>query len=387
MVRIDAIIFGYRKISVSPDMISVVSSRFIRAGIISSIDGDGKIIVRERDIKKAREILSGISFEESKMLGLLGAIKRLKHKKAILISSLIGAIIVFLASSLVWDIRIDGNDSLTDAQITEALSESNFSVGDVWLLCDRSRIESDFLRNLSEISWININKRGTVAYVSVMEKNSQNDTENEHPEGYANLVASCDCIIEEITVISGTPQVKAGDVVKKGDVLILGLKPIESGGGLCYAEGRVIGRMSEEVSVEVEREHEVRRVERKKLSEININFFNFSINIFKLYGNSVNGCDIIKNIKVFSLFGEKRLPFSISTSYVLEYDSTPESYDDTQIVKIASERLSVKMLSLLSDADLVKIKTDGRYTDKGYQMRSQILLTREVAEASPIVLN
>ena len=387
MVRIDALIFGYRKISVSDDMISEVTSRFIRAGIISSFDADGRIIVRERDVKKFKEVLSGIDFEQSQMLGVLGAYKRLKHKKAIILSSILGALILVFASSVVWDIRIDGNDTLTDAQVAEALAKSGFSVGDVWLKSDRSRVESELLHNLPEISWVNINKRGTVAYVSVIEKNPENNTVQEGKNGYANLVASCDCIIEEITVSAGTAQVKPGDVVKKGDILILGVMPIESGGGLCYAEGRVIGRMSEAVSVEVEREYEKRSVKRKRLNELKINFFDFSINIFKLYGNSMNGCDIIKNVKVFSLFGEKRLPISVSTSYALEYDLMTESYNDTQMVKIASERLSVKMLSMLANADLIKIKTDGEYTDNGYVMRSDIVITREVGEILPLALD
>ena len=386
MARIDALIFGYRRISVSADMISVVTSRLIRAGIISSFDGEGKIIVRERDIKRVRELLSDIPFEESEPLGIAGAYKRLKYKKVIIISALLGALIVFFASTLVWDIRIDGNDALTDAEITEALSESGFAVGSMWLFADRGRVESAVLQNLPEISWININKRGSVAYVSVIEKRVDNG-EQEVVRGYANLVASRDCIIEEITVTCGTAQVKAGDVVKKGDVLILGVKPIESGGGLCYAQGRVIGRMAEDASVEVGREYEQRQIKRKRLAELNINFFNFSVNIFKLYGNSVNGCDIIEDVKVFSLFGEKRLPFSVSTSYALEYDVTTESYSDTQIVKIASDRLSVKTLALLADADLIKIKTYGEFTDEGYVMRSDILLTKEVSEVSPLVLD
>lgn len=387
MVRIDALLFGYRKIRVSEDMLSEATSRLIRGGIISSLDADGRIIVRERDLETVKKALLGIELEVSEPLGILGAYRRLKHKKAIAISAFFGALLLIFASSLVWDIRIDGNETLTDAELAATLEECGFSVGDLWFGSDRGRVESEVLERLDEISWININRRGTVAYVSVIEKKQSGDLKEEEKEGYANLVASCDCIIEEITVSSGTAVVKPGDVVKKGDVLILGITPIESGGGLCYADGRVIGRMSEEVTVRVDREYEKRSLRRKRLCDLNINFFNFSINIFKLYGNSVDGCDIIKNVKVFSLFGEKRLPISVSSSYALEYDVRAECYDDLQLAKIASERLSVKMLAALSDADLIKIRTDGEYTDNGYVMRSDIVITREVSEALPLTLD
>lgn len=387
MVRIDAFLFGYRKIRVSEDMLSEATSRLIRRGIISSLDADGRIIVRERDLETVKKALLGIELEVSEPLGILGAYRRLKHKKAIAISAFFGALLLIFASSLVWDIRIDGNEAITDAELTSALEECGFSVGDLWFGSDRGRVESEVLERLDEISWININRRGTVAYVSVIEKKQSGDLKEEEKEGYANLVASCDCIIEEITVNSGTAVVKPGDVVKKGDVLILGITPIESGGGLCYADGRVIGRMSEEVTVRVDREYEQRSLRRKRLCDLNIKIFNFSINIFKLYGNSIDGCDIMKNVKVFSLFGEKRLPISVSSSYALEYDVRAECYDDLQLAKIASERLSVKMLAALSDADLIKIRTDGEYTDNGYVMRSDIVITREVSEALPLTLD
>lgn len=382
MVRIDAFIFGYRRITVSADMVSEVTSRFIRAGIISAFNNDGTITIRERDGQRVRAALSGIPYEESETLGLYGAYKRIKHKKAIICAALLSALITLIASGTIWDIRVEGNENLTDAKIIHELSGCGFSIGNLWHFSDRSEAESEFLRKVPEISWININRRGMVAYVSVIERNADKAPVEEDASGYANIVAAYDCIIEEITVISGTAVVKPGDVVKKGDLLISGVLPIESGGGFCYADGRVVGRMSDCVSAEVEREYEKRSVKKRKLCDLNINFFDFSINIFKLYGNSPDGCDIIENVKVFSLFGEKRLPFSISSSYVIEYDVLQQSYTDEQLVGIARDRLNVKMLACLSDADLLKIKTAGEYTDTGYLMKSDIVFCREIGEVS-----
>ena len=378
MVRIDAIIFGYRRISVSADMISEVTSRFIRAGIICNFGSDGTIIIRERDSSRLKSVLSGISYTESETLGFYGAYKRIKHKRAIILAVIVSLVITLITSNVVWDIRILGNEKLTDAKIIHELSECGFEVGDTWLFLSRSEAESEFLSKVPEVSWININRRGTVAYVSVIEKNDTDTQEKENVDGYANIVAACDCVIEEITVTSGTAVVKRGDVVKKGDILICGVMPIESGGGFCRADGKIIGRVSECISENVKREYEKRSVRNRKLCDLNINFFNFSINIFKLYGNSTDGCDIIENVKVFSLLGEKKLPFSISTRYAVEYDVSPESYTDEQIVCIASDRLNIKTLALLSGADLLKIKTSGEFTDTGYTMQSDIVFCRDV---------
>ena len=75
-----------------------------------------------------------------------------------------------------------------------------------------------------------------------------------------------------------------------------------------------------------------------------VNFFNFSINIFKLYGNSPSECDIIENVKVYSLFGIKKIPISVRTKYIIEYSKDMGSYTDTELVQIASDRLSAAVL-------------------------------------------
>ena len=45
-------------------------------------------------------------------------------------------------------------------------------------------------------------------------------------------------------------MVKVGDVVKKGDLLISGVLPLELGGGFCTAQGEVKGRVADRVEVE-----------------------------------------------------------------------------------------------------------------------------------------
>jgi hypothetical protein len=111
MVRIDAFLFGYRKIRVSEDMLSEATSRLIRRGIISSLDADGRIVIRERDLDTVKKALLDIELEVSEPLGILGAYRRLKHKKAIVISAFFGAFCydavhffgVFCSASAVYD--------------------------------------------------------------------------------------------------------------------------------------------------------------------------------------------------------------------------------------------------------------------------------------------
>lgn len=375
MVRLDYLIFGFRRIFIDGEDAPRVITLFIKNAIRASISEDGIIIAKEKDINKIQNILSGrINFTISNPLGLYGVWKRSKHKALVVICTVISVLMLLLSQGLVWDIRPLGNQKISNADIKDRLVNCGFSVGDLWKRTDLSDVETELLRRYDDVSWVNINRRGTVAYVSIIEKEEEATT-NEKNILYSNIIASCDCVIDEMTVSSGTAVVKAGDSVKKGDLLIFGA---DAKGDFCRAEGRIIGRVSDAIRVDVQREYEKRSISSNKVSQIMINIFKISINIFKTYGNLTNECDIIENVKEYTLPGGSSLPFSISISYLPIYTREKHSYNDEELIQVAKDRLSLATAVMLAKADLVRIVTNGEFTDGGYKMWSDIVYLTEV---------
>ena len=380
MVGIDCLVFGYRKIKISPDNLSDATSLLLRGSIYSKINSDGTLTVRERDFVQISNLFKGrIDFEYSNPLGVYGKFKLLPYKPAFISSIIISLVLIIFLSNFVWDIRIEGNENIPASEIKLGLMECGLTVGDFWPFIDRGLVESHYSEIEERVSWININRRGSVAYVKIIERENSNKTE-ENDAGFSNLVSSYDCVIEEITVRRGTAVVKPGDVVKKGDILIVGVLPEESGGGFCSAEGSVVGRINESVSALVDRKYEKTTQKNKKIYSISINFFKFSLNIFKLYGNLTNKCDIIETEKTYSLFSDTRLPFSISIKYIPQYEVTEAFYSDEELIKIASTRLDALTASRLYFSDLLKIKSQGQFTENGYLISSDIIYLSEVTE-------
>ena len=378
MERVDKLIFGYRRIKVPAERLSRITARLLRRGIQTSLSSDGTFTVRERDIAQVKAALLDTEYEVSQTLGALGWYKRLRCKGAIFAALIFSAILMLLSENTVWDVRVEGNETLPDAAIVKTLEECGFSVGDSWLFTDRSEVETSVLNLSEDIAWININRRGSVAYVVVAEKAKGEPEEDASPSGYSNVVAAVDCVIEEITVYSGKAMVKSGDAVKKGDLLIAGVLPTEGGGGFCKASGSVIGRISDTVSVEVSRSYTEKTKVGEKLISLNLKFFKLNANIFKSYGNLPEECDIIEEISTVSLFGKCRLPLETHATYLAEYDYTDAVYSDTELVKIATARLNSATATRLTMATLVKIKTNGEFTDRGYLMSNDITFTAEV---------
>ncbi|MBQ8320781.1 MAG: sporulation protein YqfD [Clostridia bacterium] len=380
MVKISFFLLGYRKVCIQSEALADAVSRFIKDGLTPYAESDGTIYIKEREAKRAEEILTKLGeYELSDTQGLLGSLLRVKNKIGILLGIIFSIFMCVLLQNVVWDVRVDGNDTISDSAVIYELYSSGFGIGNIWSDTDTAEVESELLSKSENISWVNINRRGSVAYVSVIEKNKEISYEQkEAAGGYANIVATSDCIIVDITVKRGCAEVKVGDVVKAGDILISGVLPISAGGGFCYAEGEVIGKMSDVVVAEVDRKYEKNVGIVQNAIGGSIKIFNFPINIFKRYGNSYEGCDIIEDVKVFSLPSDKRLPISFVTTYATQRITKDALYTDDELISLATVRLNSKTITRLSGADLDKIRTYGSFTDTGYRMYSEIVFTDEV---------
>lgn len=384
MVRLSFLILGYRRLSVSEENVAPLCAELMRNGISLQQISENEVLFSEANLgtvcslcdEKYEILLSG-------PLGFFGCLKRMKYKRGGIIGLVLAIALTLFLQNLVWDVRIDGEDRLSDDEVKEMLSHCGLEVGSRWNSLDRSVIEADVLSEYPSIAWININRRGTVAYVEVIEREKGSVHNGEQKRGYANLVASEGCVIEEITVTRGVAQVKAGDVVKKGDILISG---ISADGGFCYAEGEVIGRVDRRIEVKIPRSYE-KEVSRDRFAiKTDIKIFNFPINIFKKYGNSHSGCDIIEDKKVFSLF-DVNLPISFNTSYAISRVTEKADYSDEELAKLARHALNEKTLEVLGETDLLRIRTNGEFDDEGYFMYSDVVMLTSVGEALEFNLN
>ena len=375
MVRIKYCLFGYREVRIDGDTAAFITA-MIRAKIPFEAIADGKILLPERHLDAFKALFDGKKYAMSDMLGIRGRFFGMKHKAALFSAVFFGFILVFLSRALVWDVRISGNESLPDSVILDSLEECGLSVGKSWFSAKLSDIEYEVLEKCDGISWININRVGTVAFVRVIEgKNTVTDVGES--AGYANIVADRDCVIEEITVKSGTAVVKVGDAVRRGDLLIMGIENNELG-RLVRAEGSVIGRAYDTVRTELSRERTERvRKSEEKLS-VNIKIFDFSLNIFKKYGNSDSECDIIESKRRITLFGKYKLPIEIETKSAVLYEYESKSYNDSELASVCSARHRQLLKNRLFGKDLLKISTVCAFEDGGYAITSEIVYSREV---------
>lgn len=182
-------------------------------------------------------------------------------------------------SRFIWKIDVEGNSFLTKENLIDYLEEQNAGFGTSKADIDCDKLELSLREDFSQIIWASVSIEGTNLIVVIQEKAdiSQSETgkesygeeafvENEPPangkledgkledgQSYC-IVANKDAVIHSIVTRTGTPQVKAGDVVHAGDVLVVGHQEIlnDSGEiGMVYdacADADIIGEVRYEYS-------------------------------------------------------------------------------------------------------------------------------------------
>ena len=384
MAKIEYQLFGYRCIKGEEGKESRLATLLVNQGIASESKPDGSFLIRERDFKRFSRFAAGrIRYKASPPLGLPGAIKRNLVHTPTALAAVLGLCINLFLSSLVWDVRVSGNEKVEDEVIVDALEASGFGVGSIWSCYDKEATETELLRALEQISWISINRRGSVAYIEVKETAEAADNiEDEYQ--CSNIVATRDCVIEEINVRHGRAVVKVGDTVKQGDILISGIIESEAGTYFTRAEGNIKASIVKSVVAEAREVEEVTEHDTSRVYAKYVKVFGYKINIFKNYGNLPPDCDIIENEVVWTLENGIKMPASLITEYISQPIKVDRAYTESELPIIAAARLDTEIAEAVGDGDLIKLRTSGAYTEDGYRMVADIVLSAEVGREAKV---
>lgn len=383
-IKLSHRIFGYRILRVNGEKEKELASLFIKGGVSAVFLSDGTVVIKESECERVKNLLFGVAeYTLSEPRGAFGFIKQNRRRYGIISAIILTLLLSLLSYDTVWDIRISGNECISEEQVLKELEKCGFSSGSLWHRKDRSDIESRLLASSPDIAWININRRGSVAYVDIIERVSHEDEPIMYD--YANIVADRDCVIEEITVKSGFAAVKVGDIVKKGDILISGV-PEGEVGSFCIADGTVRGRAYGRVEVFQERTVEEKIEKGEKISGFALKIFKKNVNIFKIYGNLGGECDIIEKTENIYAFNKVKLPIKATKTYVKEYSVTKRTLTDNELSALTKEKTSYAILDFIGEGELVKARSSGSVTAEGYTMSTDIVYITSVGSTVPFVI-
>ncbi len=152
--------------------------------------------------------------------GLPFVLQRSKRHPFFYSGILLLLVLLYILSSRIWDIEIQGNLKYSDQRLVEFMSEVGIHTGMAKSMVDSKWLEDELRLKYNDISWVSAKITGTKLVVQIKEADLKADEEKSAAPG--DIVADSDGMIESIVVRRGTAAVAPGDWVRAGDVLIYG---------------------------------------------------------------------------------------------------------------------------------------------------------------------
>ncbi len=182
--------------------------------------------------------------------GLVPFLKKNLRRPGPAVGLILSMVLLWQCSNYVWDIKVYGNERLSEEEVIQILEDHGFYIGcrhsamDLHELCNDIPIGSD------DIAWISVNMMGSVAEIQLVElrERPKEKPKNEEP---VNLVATREGLIVRFELSSGRAVTSVGQTVSAGQLLVAGFSEKDTGLHPKVSAGRVYAKtvISKEVFV------------------------------------------------------------------------------------------------------------------------------------------
>lgn len=321
----------------------------------------------------ARKTKSKIKIQRKK--GLPFTIKKYRKRKIFGILFVVILTLLIVSSNYIWNIEISGNVKITNQEILQSLEESGLKVGLSKNDIDINAVISKIRLDREDIAWIGITVKGTNAIVKIKEAAKAPEVIDENK--FCNIVANKTGMITKINVQNGTANVKVGDIVEEGDILVNG-----------YLEGKYTGTRYVHGAATVEAKIWYTKKEKAMLKQqipvqtgneekkYSIKFKKNQINLFKTL-SKFEKYDTINENKKIILFSNFYLPIEVVKITNKEYVLQDVTYTNEEQTQILTEKLKKELLEEIGEQkNIVNVNVNTYSQDEAVEVE----VTYEVLE-------
>lgn len=293
-----------------------------------------------------------------------------KYRKhySFLAGILLSCILLYGCSLFVWDVSFTGNSEYTDSLLVKYLTSIGVQAGIPIKEIDCNLVERSLRSAYDDITWVSAEISGTRLIVHIKE----NDGAKEIMQDYADerdIVATESGTVSTIVTRKGTPKVKPGDTVEKGQILVSGVVAVHNDGGEII--GKIYTSADADISItttldyeeKLEITHDVKCYTGREKKKHIFSFLNKDVEIGLSFG-SYNNADIVTETTVMKLTDNFCLPLKIGSKVYLEYNMQTVDYTPEEAAEILNSRFSHYLHELIQKKvevieNHVDLDTDG----------------------------
>ncbi|MBQ6262863.1 MAG: sporulation protein YqfD [Clostridia bacterium] len=377
---------GSRKFYVDADFQTYVSMLFVREEIpfrsVRSSEGVYSFKAFGKNVERCEKVLldEGIPYVSGAYRGAVPFFRFIIRRPGIILGAVLFLAINYLSSHVVWNVTVNGNETMSENDVLEILEECGFTYGVFIPSVDFDSLHSRIMANHPEVAWISVNVSGTVAEVQLRETKFD-ERERREAGVYSNLTASEDGRLVEFHVDGGYPVKAPGDVVKKGQLIVSGVVPLRDGGSrFSDPSGEVLAEIERCVTVRAERLSEQKVYTGREKKEYSVKFFKKTLNLFSNGGKEYPCYDKIESEQRVFLFGTVPLPVWIEKTSFSEYDRVTVERTSGETLDEALSALRYETDLLIGDAELLRKKTNISVDENGVYLTCRVLVLDNIAE-------
>ena len=222
--------FGYLRIEIkgySPErFINLCSNNNILIWDLKKTSTGYELYISVKGFKKLKPIVKKTKTRPYiiKRYGFPFLIMGFKKRIFFFIGVFLCFVLLYIMSLFIWDIGIQGEYTNTKENIIKYLKSEGVYSGALKKNIDCQEIEEKIRKEYEDIGWVSAEIRGTRLLLKITETNlEEKGSKKEKPH---HIIATKDGIITSIVTRKGTPKVKIGDIVKKGDIIVSGVLDI-----------------------------------------------------------------------------------------------------------------------------------------------------------------
>ena len=181
-----------------------------------------RLALRPRDLEAARGLAARCqcTLRVLKTGGVPTVKRRLRRRLALMAGLAVCFAVLGISRLFVWEIEVEGNETLTRGEILRALAESGVEPGSFWPSWSADTIKNEVILKLPELAWVGVSVDSSKATVRVRERQEAPELiDNDAPH---SVRARRTGIIEGMEVYLGAPLVQPGDAVLEGETLVSG---------------------------------------------------------------------------------------------------------------------------------------------------------------------
>ena len=265
MIGIIRYLNGYVRIRVSgysPErFMNLCTNRGIILWGMNGFDGYYEMYIGLSDFFKIKDIVRKTKTKAVVLerFGLPFFMHDLLRRKVFAAGTFLCILFLILMSRFVWSMEFHGNEMITDDELYDFLEANGVTYAMPKSALKLKELEFSVRETFPVITWASAELEGSKLILELKENDLPTEDErarelSDWEEG-ADLCATSSGIVYSILTRAGIPQVKAGDTVNKGDVLISGLVPVTNDDGTVRewlkvaADGDVIIESDEPVEI------------------------------------------------------------------------------------------------------------------------------------------